>query len=484
MNLGDDAMTTENKEGFQRILGRWDILALAFGAMVGWGWVVLAGTQIREGGTFGAILAFAAGGFAVFLISLTYAELCSAMPKTGGEHIYSYRALGVTGSFICTWAIILGYVAVVAFEAVALPTVLDYLVPGYAVGHLWTVAGWDVKATWVAVGVIGALVMTWINYRGISFSAAIQKLFTLALGLVGFALIIGSFFTGSAEATQPAFANGFGGWMAVLVMTPFLLVGFDVIPQAAEEIDMPHSAIGKVLLVSVGLAVVWYMLIIFATSLMLDTAALDETELATADALAAVVGAGWGGNLLVFAGICGILTSWNAFFIGGSRAIYAMAHSGMLPSFLAKLHPVHRTPVNAILLIGVFSALAPFFGRSALVWLVDAGGLGIVIAYVLVAVSFLILRKREPEMVRPYKVPYGEQVGWAAVVLGGGLAVLYMPGFPSALVWPAEWIIAGGWIVIGAVLWALARRQTGHAAQDRVLRGEVESISRDGAAMA
>lgn len=471
-------------EGFKRILGRWDILALAFGAMVGWGWVVLAGTQIREGGTLGAILAFAAGGVAVFLISLTYAELCSSMPKTGGEHIYSYRALGVAGSFICTWSIILGYVAVVAFEAVALPTVMDYLVPGYAVGTLWTIAGWEVKATWVLVGVVGALVMTWVNYRGISFCASLQKLFTLALGLVGLALIFGSFFAGSVENTAPVFVNGFGGWMSVLVMVPFLLVGFDVIPQAAEEIDLPYRSIGMVLLGSVLMAVMWYMLIIFGTSLMLDSAALENTDLATADALAAVVGGGWGGKLLVFAGICGILTSWNSFFIGGSRAIYAMAHSGMLPAFLAKLHPVHRTPVNAILLIGGLSAIAPFFGRSALVWLVDAGGLGIVIAYVLVAVSFLILRKREPDMVRPYKVPYGEYVGWAAVVLGSCLGLLYMPGFPSALIWPAEWIIVGLWSLAGLAFWLYAKSTIGHGKQDKILRAEVESTAQGDPSMA
>ena len=223
---------------FQRILGRWDILALAFGAMVGWGWVVLAGTQLREGGMMGAALAFLLGGFAVFLISLTYAELCSAMPMTGGEHIYSYRALGPTGSFTCTWAIVLGYITVVAFEAVALPTVLDYLLPNYAVGDLWTVAGWDVKLTWALTGAVGAIFMTWVNYRGISFSAALQKIFVAFLALVGVLLIVGSFVSGEAANTQPLFVNGAGGFMTVMVMIPFLLVGFDVIPQAAEEIDL------------------------------------------------------------------------------------------------------------------------------------------------------------------------------------------------------------------------------------------------------
>ena len=464
---------------FQRILGRWDILALAFGAMVGWGWVVLAGTQLREGGMMGAALAFLLGGFAVFLISLTYAELCSAMPMTGGEHIYSYRALGPTGSFICTWAIVLGYITVVAFEAVALPTVLDYLLPNYAVGDLWTVAGWDVKLTWALTGAVGAIFMTWVNYRGISFSAALQKIFVAFLALVGVLLIVGSFVTGEVANTQPLFVNGAGGFMTVLVMIPFLLVGFDVIPQAAEEIDLSPNAIGKVLLLSVTMAVVWYILILVAVSLMLDTAALEQTELAPADALTAVVGASWGGKALVLAGLCGILTSWNAFFIGGSRAIYAMAHSGMLPKFLAKLHPEHRTPVNAILLIGVLSAIAPFFGRSALVWLVDAGGFGIVIAYMLVAVSFVMLRRNEPDMPRPYRAPYGKVVGYAAILLSVGLAILYLPGMPSALIWPAEWLIVGLWIGLGTVFWAYARSTIGHAEQTRRLDEDLRRATRD-----
>ena len=138
---------------FERVLGAKDAIALAFGAMVGWGWVVLAGGWVNSAGSVGAMLAFAIGGVAVILIGLTYAELAAAMPLTGGEHVYSHRALGMGGSFFCTWAIILGYVSVVAFEAVALPTVVEHLFPNYKVGLLWTVAGWDVYFTWAMVGV-------------------------------------------------------------------------------------------------------------------------------------------------------------------------------------------------------------------------------------------------------------------------------------------------------------------------------------------
>ncbi|WP_353980541.1 APC family permease [Salinicola endophyticus] len=458
---------------FVRVLARADVLALAFGAMIGWGWIVLTGGAIIDGGSLGAIIAFIIGGIAVLLVGLTYAELAAAMPQVGGEHVYSYRALGHFASFVCTWSIVLGYVSVASFEAVALPTVVEHLFPGYAVGDLWTVAGWEVKASWVAVGVIGSLVMMVINYLGISTAALLQKVVTGLILIAGVMFVTGSLFTGDTGNMQPLFASGehgaFGGIVAVLVLVPFLFVGFDVIPQAAEEIDLPFRDIGKVLVLSVLMAVAWYTLIVLGTSLMLDNDALGGSTLSVPDAMQAVFDGAWAGNLMVLAGIAGIITSWNAFYIGGSRAIYALAHSGMLPAFLGKLHPRYKTPTNAIILIGVLSTLAPFFGRPALVWLVDAGGLGIVIAYLFVSLSFLILRRREPEMARPYRVKAGGLVGVLAVLLSLGMVFLYLPGSPSALV-PVEWVVFGGWMIAGLLLYVWARQRYGREVGDRLIR--------------
>jgi amino acid transporter len=255
---------------------------------------------------------------------------------------------------------------------------------------------------------------------------------------------------------EPLFVNGAKGMLAVLIMTPFMFVGFDVIPQAAEEIDLPYKQIGRILVISVLMAVVWYILIVLAVALALSAEESAASALPTADAMSAVFGGGWAGKLLVLAGIGGIITSWNAFLVGGSRAVYAMAHAHMLPAFLGKMHPKYNTPVNAILMVGALSVIAPLFGRRTLVWLVDAGGLGIVIAYAMVAASFVVLRKREPEMDRPFKVANGMWVGYAALILAVGIALLYMPGSPAALVWPYEWAIAGGWALLGLgfYLWA------------------------------
>jgi amino acid transporter len=441
-----------------RVIRRKEVFALAFGAMIGWSWVALSGNWIAGAGSVGAMLAFLAGGIAVVFVGFTYAELAAAMPQAGGEHVYSHRALGAQAAFVCTWAIVLGYVSVVAFEAVALPTVMEYLLPGFARGYLWTIAGWDVQLTWVLTGAVAAVVMTLLNILGIKAAARLQLLVTVLILLAGLALAGGSLVSGSLSNMQPLFDNGAKGMLGVLVMVPFMFVGFDVIPQSAEEVDMPFREIGTTLMLSIFMAVAWYIVVIAAVSGGLDLLQRQASTLPTADSAVAVLGGAWAGKLLVIAGIGGILTSWNAFLIGGSRAIYAMAKSGQLPTAFARLHPRFNTPHNAIMLIGVLSVIAPLFGRPAMVWLVDAGGLGIVVAYAFVALSFLVLRFREPELERPYAVRYWRFTGVTALVLSVAIAMLYLPFSPAALVWPYEWAIVAGWAILGIALFAWGKR--------------------------
>ena len=442
------------------MLGRRDILALAFGAMIGWSWVVLTGAWIGSAGTMGAITAFVIGGVAILLISLIYAELASALPFAGGEHVYSERALGSGASFVCTWGIILGYASVVTFEAVALPTVLDSLIPGLDKVYLWQIAGWDIYLSWVLVGVLGAAIMTVVNVLGVRMVALVQSVVVIAILLVGVLLVSGAVVTGDISNMQPLFKDGVAGITLVLVMVPFMFVGFDTIPQVAEEVDLPFRDIGVVLIASVAMAIVWYGLIILAVGLVLDQTAIDASTTVTAAANARIYGE-VGGTVLLVAGLAGIITSWNAFILGGSRAIYALANSGLLPKFLGQLHPKYHTPTNAIVLLGVLSALGPFFGRPALVWVVNAGSLGIVIAYVMVTWSFLVLRNREPSLDRPYKVPFGQFVGSLALVLAIGMTLLYLPGSPAALLWPQEWGIIIAWILLGGFLYGIARKSLG-----------------------
>lgn len=469
-------MELENKR-LVKILSNKDVLSLAFGAMIGWGWVVTTGIWISQAGSLGAMIAFLIGGFLVILVGLTYAELSSSLPLVGGELIYSFKAMGRVASFVTTWAIVLGYVSVVAFEAVALPTVFEYLVPNYSKGYLYTVTGWDVTVTWAGVGMLGSVIIAWINYRGIKFSTAIMYILTLLIAISGVLLITGSSFSGNVENMTPLFHKGLAGLLTVVIMTPFMFVGFDVIPQATEEINLPPKRIGQLLIFSVVLAVLWYVMIIFGVSYILTPEEMVSSNLVTADAMAKAFGnSQLMGNILVLGGIGGILTSWIGFYVGGSRAIYALAKAGMLPRFLADLHPKYKTPYKAIILIAVFSTAAPLFGRPALVWLVDAGGLGLIVAWFMVSLSFLILRKKAPDMDRPFRLKAGNIVGWLAVFMSIGVGILYMPGMPSALLWPYEWLIIISWSVIGVVLYRFSMRKRDGREVDEYLNSEIARV--------
>src|SRR5690625_3297567 len=186
--------------------------------------------------------------------------------------------MGRVASFITTWAVLLGYVSVVAFEAVALPTVFEYLVPNYSVGYLYTIADWDVTITWAGVGILGSIIIAWINYRGIKLTSAITFILTLLIIIAGILLVTGSTVAGNLPNMEPLFNKGMAGLLTVVIMTPFMFVGFDVIPQAAEEINLPQRNIGQLLILSVVLAVIWYIAIIFGVSRVLTPAEIGRSE--------------------------------------------------------------------------------------------------------------------------------------------------------------------------------------------------------------
>ena len=257
----------QKKSEFDKVFSAWDILVIAFGAMIGWGWVVSSGTWIDAGGVVGAALAFAIGGVMIFFVGLTYAELTAAMPQCGGEHVFSYKAMGPTGSFICTWAIILGYVGVTCFEACAFPTIITYLWPGFLKGYLYTVAGFDIYASWLIVAILVAFLIMVINIMGAKTAAVLQTVLTCIIGGAGILLISSSpVINGNVDNLQgQMFMGETTGTMAknvlkVAVITPFFFIGFDVIPQAAEEINVPLKKIGKMMILSVVLAVVFILL--------------------------------------------------------------------------------------------------------------------------------------------------------------------------------------------------------------------------------
>ena len=273
----------KKKSDFDKVFSAWDILVIAFGAMIGWGWVVSTGGWIEKGGVVGAALGFAIGGVMIFFVGLTYAELTAAMPQCGGEHVFSHRAMGPVGSFVCTWAIILGYVGVTCFEACAFPTIITYLWPGFLKGYLYTVAGFDIYASWLIVAIVVAFLIMVINIMGAKTAAILQTILTVIIGGAGILLIIASVLNGTVDNLDGQIFAGTTGVsnvkavLGVAVLSPFYFIGFDVIPQASEEINVPPKKIGKMLILSVILAVIFYSFVILAVGMVLDSGARGAT---------------------------------------------------------------------------------------------------------------------------------------------------------------------------------------------------------------
>lgn len=447
-------LESSSDRNFKKSLSNLGIFCLGFGSMIGFGWIVLTGGWIEDAGAGGAIVAFLIGGAIMTFIGLVYAELASALPFAGGEHNYLMRGMGPRLALLGSWGIIGGYVTVSMFQSVAVPRAATYLFPDLAQIPMYSIGGETVYLTWALVGTATAVVLTWMNIRGIKGSSLFQTSIILFLLIVGLVLLVSALFNGKVENVEPFFNNGGSGVIAVLVVVPFLFVGFDVIPQSAEESNVPPRQLGKLIVISVIAATIFYIVIVTTTSLAAPTSALASFDLATGDALAYMLGHNFWGQLVIAGGLAGVITTWNAFMIGASRLMWAMAKSGMIPSWFGVMHEKNGTPVNALLTLGIITGVAPFFGLAMLDWAVDAGGPSIIITYLLVSVVFLILRKREPDMARPFKVgrhpATGTVVGVIAVLATAGMLALYLPGLPAFL-GLEPWILFGLWWVFGVI---------------------------------
>lgn len=449
-------MDNKNKS---KKLNTGDVIVVAFGAMIGWGWVVSSGGWIQQSGVIGTILAFLLGGIMIYFVGLVYAELTTALPENGGAKVFSQHAFGTIGSFICTWSIILSYIGVVCFEACSFPTIIQYIFPGFLKGYLYTVAGFDICVTWLLVAIISCVLITYINIKGVKTAAILQKLLTIVIAAVGMVLIIASLINGDSSNLEGQLFVGtginkiLGNVLSVAMVAPFFLFGFDVIPQAAEEINIPLKKLGKLIVFSIALAVAFYGMVVFAVGYGMNkielVMSLHGSGLVTADAMAKLFHSEVMAKILILGGMCGIATSWNSFLIGGSRALESMASSYMIPHVFCKKHKKYQTPYLSLILIGILSIISLFFGRQMLTWISNCASFACCLTYCIVSLSFLRLRKKEANLPRPYKVKNYRFVGIMATMLSGFLCMMYLiPGTVCSMI-DQELIITVLWTIVG-----------------------------------
>ena len=446
-----NAITSEKLNG-------WQVLSIAFGAMIGWSWILLTSTWIGKAGVLGAVVAILVVGLSILLIAGIYGELASIFPENGGEHIYTKNILGPNASFICSWLLLLGYVSVVAFEIVVFPIVISYLFPSINQIFLWNFNGFDVYFGQVVLGVLAGLLLTFINTKGIIVSAKLQTFVTTVIILAGFFLVAGAL---SYDLKKPLMETGvdMNGAIGVAIMVPMMFVGFDIIAQTAKEIHISPRAIALLIMGSVVCGIIFYVSIIISVGVVLGS---ESGDLELSTAIAAEKAWAWKNAkyVLIFGGIAGIVTTWNGFLLGASRLMNAMAMDRQLPSWLSdvdfKYNP--QNPRKALWFIFGITCLAPLFGQATLIWFINAGGLGVVIAYIFVTVSFLKYRLDNAGVDRPFKIRFWKIWGCCSLSLSLLLLFLYFPMSPNGLIWPYEWGIVFIWCSLGFFLFLLKKK--------------------------
>ncbi|MEM7475145.1 MAG: APC family permease [Planctomycetota bacterium] len=440
-------------------IGRLGFFSLAFGSMIGVGWITGLKSLFEQAGPVGTTLAFVLGAGLMIVIGMCYAEAMKLLPVTGGEVAYAYKAYGTDKAFVIGWCLAIGYLSVSAFEAVSVGIVLSYLIQVDA-WPLYEFNGSTVYGSHLLLAFVFTAFITGINLRGVGIATTIQTGLTGLLILFAAAFVIAGFSQGDVANLTPAFGpteswTAMGGMLAVFVTVPFWYVGFDTIPQAAEERaeGFPAHALGRMLVLAIVGSTVFYGLVFMSVGMATKWSSVIDMPLPTAAAFEAAFGSSFWARVVLTVGLIGLLTSWNGFFLSASRVLFALGRGHILHPAFGRTHPKYGTPTTAIWFSAAFTFIGAFLGKAAVLILVNVGSMCITIAFLGVASSLRKIRKDTQVTTFGYQhvLPIAAALG-SLFILGAML----IPGSPAMLPWPTEWIVLVVVAVIGYILWKTA----------------------------
>ena len=445
----------ENRNVLSKALGRTDVIALGFGTMVGWSWIMMAASWVTGAGFLGTIIAFLIGGGVLLLIGLLYGEMTAAFPVSGGEFVFAYRALGRSSAFFTGWIMALAYLSVAAWEGIALATALNYILPIPPVWPIWEIAGYRVYLSWALVGMVGAAIVLLMNLVSTRSAILFQVMATAAVLIIALIMFLGGITYGDTENIGHLFTTR-KGFSYVLFMIPAMLVGFDVLPQSVEEMNLNRRQIGRMIVACIVISIIWYCLLVTGISFGAPEEVRTSAILPVADIAAYTYNSDVFTVIMVAGGILGILTTWNGFFMGSIRLLSAMGRSGLLPGIFNRTRGRNRTPVFTTLVVGCICIGIPLLGRNALIWLVNMSSLCALATYTMVAISFVALRWRDPDLERPFHLWKSHIPGILILLLTVSYMVLYLVMNMTAQEMRPVYIMIFAWMMAGVFLYGFA----------------------------
>lgn len=432
--------------GLRRVLGPLDLTLLGIGAIIGAGIFVLTGVAAATKAGPAIVLSYVVSGLACAFAALAYAELAAAIGGCGSAYGYSYAGFGELIAWIIGWDLILEYAVAVSavaigwsgyannvFQVVGLALPPQLLKGPFEGGLL------NLPAAAIVL-ILGLLLMIGVR-QSVRVNAVMVFIKLLAIAVF---IAIALSHVEPANWT-PFMPFGWSGVMGGAALVIFAYLGFDAVSTAAEEARDPQRDLPIGIIASL---VVCTFIYIVVSGLL--TGVVPYGTLNVASPVADVVlrlGYPWGAGLVAAGAIAGLTTVMLAMYYGLTRVFLAIARDGLLPPLFARVNPRTQTPVRVIaasgLLMAAIAGLTPIGDVAELV------NIGTLAAFFLVCIGVVVLRRRQPDLPRPFRTPLSP-----VVPLLGAVACLYlMLSLPLV-----TWLRFGGWLAAGLVIYFLYSR--------------------------
>lgn len=403
-----------------------DLTAVGLNAVIGSGIFLLPGLLAAQSGP-ACLLAYLGAGLICFLVALCFAEVGGLFTHSGGSYVYAREAFGNSVGFLVGWMSWLARVATWAAVAVAFTRYLSYFWPGADSGFLSK-----------SIVVVLLLSLAFVNHFGVRQAAWLINIFTVGKLLPLFLLVGAGFFYINPSNFAPFLPHGWEPiWLSTYTVL-FAYAGFEVIPIPSEEVRNPRRNVPLAILIVIIFVTVFYILIQAVAVGTLPSLAASKKPLA--DAAANFLGP-WGGTLIALGAIVSILGINAATCLIGPRCLYSIAEDGLMPPFLARLHPRFGTPTWGLIITTAAALALSMAGSFEKIVLISV--IGKLAMYLPTCLAVPVLRKKMPDAARRFRVPGG-------MVIPALASLVLLAVFLAA---PREEKIAGGVaLLIGAVL--------------------------------
>lgn len=477
-----------NQPGLQRQLSPTHVWAIAFGCIIGWGSFINPGKKfLPNSGVAGTAIAMVLGALVMVIISFSYAYMVPKYPEAGGEFTFTKMCFGKLPAYLCGWFLVAAYLTNVPMNSTAIGLIVDGLDGAADIlkfGFHYQIAGFDV---WMGEMILamGILVLFgMLNILGVKKAGFVQTVLAVLLAGSALTLCIAAIFSakakginmepiwgfnksaamaaGATTANIREFAHqGTSGIMSAILATfaiaPWAFVGFDTIPQAAEEFKFSYKKVMAIMVIAIV-----FGCFVYTSNNTVAAATLENwPERVMAGEWVLLVAAeellGTLGKVLIGIGVsCAVLSGIMGFYLASSRLMYSMSRDGYLPKWFGVIDEKHNTPKNAMIFCIIISLSGPILGREALGWFVDMSAIGASIGYFFTSASTLVTLKRNKD-----GTPFLETMAIIGVFFSIAFMVLQLipiPGIRGVHFGKESYLLLIVWCIIGAIFYGTQKK--------------------------